>query len=79
MKYIVKPTSTNSCIIELVAETEIESDLFGKPEEEFTFLHHYQQALNQKYGSHIIYVGFLNSDFYPKKVEVEFENTKGIG
>ena len=81
MKYKVTEKLQTQCAIELIPENDIEQKLLTQisEETEFTFLHHYQAALHQHVNRHATYVHLLNNSNYPKKVTVQFQNSKGIG
>ena len=81
MKYNVTNKRQDQCIIELIPESDIERNLLTQVSEEteFTFLYHYQKALNFYINPEATFVDLLDNTNYPNKVTVKFQSSKGIG
>jgi len=79
MKYNVTNKTATTCIITLIPESEIDQSVLKQTHEEFTFQHHYQQALKRYVDKDATFVEILNFDNYPKSVPVKFKIARGLG
>jgi hypothetical protein len=79
MKYNITNKIGNSCIIELVSQTQEEEKLLLDKAEQYTFYFHYQTALEQKVHPNATFLTIMDDRNYPKIVTIKFEIVKGIG
>ena len=78
MKYKISNKTSNTCIITLMPENDIEKKLFTMKEEQFTFQVHYQNALEKLIHPDATFLLVLNDSTYPSPVLVKYELAIGI-
>jgi hypothetical protein len=78
MKYSISNKKRNSCVVNLIPESDIEKAVIKSKTEDFTYQYHYQQALYQLVHPNAELPTVTNDHMYPKTVFVTFQIAVGI-